>query len=111
MWGTTKNFIDKDAMREYLRCFSKKTIHASCEDYRAAATIDIKDHNKDKNKKIHCPVLVIWGKKATLEKLYNPITEWKKWANNVQGHSLNCGHFIPEEKPRQFIDSVENFFN
>ena len=51
MWGNTASFIEPKAMKEYLRCFKKATIHASCEDYRAAASIDIIHHNRDKKKK------------------------------------------------------------
>tara|TARA_Y100001935_G_scaffold185969_1_gene154490 strand:- start:44 stop:907 length:864 start_codon:yes stop_codon:yes gene_type:complete len=111
MWGKTNNFIETAAMKEYLRCFAnKKTIHASCEDYRAGATIDLEHHNKDKNKKIQCPTLVLWGKKGTVGKLYNPVEEWKKWARKVSGHSINCGHFIPEEKPKELIKAIDKFF-
>ena len=110
MWGNTNNFIETKAMKEYLRCFSKKaTIHATCEDYRAAATIDILHHNKDRNRKINCPVLVLWGKRGTLDKLYNPIKIWKKWAKNVKGYSLNCGHFLPEERPVETLNAILNF--
>ena len=110
MWGNNNSFIDSNAMNEYIRCFSKKsTIHASCEDYRAAASIDIKHHKKDKNKKISCPVLVLWGKYGTLEELYNPVKVWKKWAKNVNGYSLRCGHFLPEEKPAETLNAIINF--
>ena len=109
MWGKTNKFIDKKTMKEYIRCFSSKTIHASCEDYRAASTIDIKDHSKDKLKKILCPLLVLWGKKGTVNKLYDPVKEWKKYANNVKGYSINCGHFIAEEKPKELVKSIIAF--
>ena len=110
MWGNTASFIEPKAMKDYLRCFKKKaTIHASCEDYRAAASIDIIHHNRDKNKKIKCPVLVLWGKKGTLEKLYEPVKVWKKWATEVTGYSLKCGHFLPEEKPKETFNAILNF--
>ena len=109
MWGTTKKFIEAAAMKEYLRCFTKKTIHASCEDYRAASTIDLIDHNKDKEKKISCPALILWGRQGTIEELYNPIKIWKKWASDVRGYSLDCGHFLPEEKPEDVIKAIQNF--
>ena len=110
MWGNTKSFIEPKAMKEYLRCFAKKsTIHASCEDYRAAASIDLKHHNRDRKKKINCPVLILWGKNGTLDKLYNPVKEWKKWANNVIGYSLKCGHFLPEEKPKDTLKAILKF--
>ncbi|PPR24883.1 MAG: Fluoroacetate dehalogenase [Alphaproteobacteria bacterium MarineAlpha9_Bin4] len=111
MWGNTKSFIEPKAMKEYLRCFAKKTtIHASCEDYRAAASIDIMHHKQDKEKKITCPVLILWGKKGTIEKLYNPIRIWKKWASDVTGYSINCGHFLPEEKPKEVMVAIQKFF-
>ena len=110
MWGNTASFIEPKAMKDYLRCFKKKaTIHASCEDYRAAASIDIIHHNRDKKKKIKCPVLVLWGKKGTLEKLYEPVKVWKKWATEVTGYSLKCGHFLPEEKPKETFNAILNF--
>ena len=112
MWGKTNKFIEPEAMKEYLRCFSKTSvIHSSCEDYRAAATIDILHHKRDRRKKINFPILVLWGKKGTIEKLYDPIKIWKNWATNVTGFSLNCGHFLPEEKPRDTLKAILNFFN
>ncbi len=111
MWGKTNSFIEPDAMKEYIRCFCKKaTINASCEDYRAAASIDIEHHNKDRYKKISCPVLVLWGKKATIGKLYDPIKVWKRWAKTVKGYSINCGHFLAEEKPKETLNAIMNFF-
>ena len=111
MWGNSEKFINQAAMKEYLRCFKKKnTIHATCEDYRAASTIDIAHHNKDKRNKITFPILVIWGKYGTIEKLYNPIKIWKKWALNVSGYSLKCGHFIPEERPKELLHGIKKFF-
>ncbi len=113
MWGNTKHFIDENIIKEYIRCFSNKnTIHASCEDYRAAASIDLTDHKNDnaKNKKILAPLLILWGKKGTLEKLYQPIKEWNKWAKTVEGYSINCGHFIAEEKPKELIKAIDKFF-
>ena len=111
MWGKTKKFIENNAMQEYIRCFSKKNaIHASCEDYRAAATIDILHHKLDKGKKIDCPILVLWGKHSTIQKLYNPLKIWRKWAKNVSGFSLNCGHFLAEESPKELYEAVQGFF-
>lgn len=112
MWGKTKDFIDRKTMKHYIKNFSnKETIHATCEDYRAGASIDIIDHNKDKHLKILSPLLVLWGKKGTVNKLYEPIKEWKKWAQNVNGFSIDCGHFIPEEKPKELLKSIYDFFN
>ena len=110
MWGNTKNFICDEALNEYLRCFSnKETIHATCEDYRAGASIDLIEHKKDFDNKINCPLLVLWGEKGTVEELYDPINVWKNWATNVVGSSINCGHFLPEESPNETYKKIINF--
>jgi len=110
MWGLNEQYISEDIINEYLRCFSNPdTIRASCEDYRAGATIDMEDHISDYHKKIECPLLILWGKKGTVEELYNPIEVWKKWAKNVQGFSIDCGHFIPEERPEETVNYIKNF--
>ena len=40
-------FFDDRALAEYVRCFTPKTIHGSCEDYRAAAGIDLEHDEAD----------------------------------------------------------------
>ena len=67
-------------------------------------------HKQDKEKKITCPVQILWGKKGTIEKLYNPIRIQKKWASDVTGYSINCGHFLPEEKPKEVMVAIQKFF-
>ena len=110
MWGLNEQYMSEDVITEYLRCFSNPdTIRASCEDYRAGATIDMEDHNNDYDKKIECPLLILWGKKGTVEELYDPIEVWKKWGKNVHGFSLDCGHFIPEERPEETVDYIKKF--
>jgi len=110
MWGSREGFITNEILNEYLRSFSNKnTIHATCEDYRAGASIDLIEHKRDFNKKIICPLLVLWGKKGTVEELYDPIKVWKDWAIDVKGSSLNCGHFLPEEKPNDTYNAIIKF--
>ena len=111
MWGGNNEYLSEDIIQEYLRCFTIDTIHASCEDYRAGASIDLVDHEEDFDKKISCPLQVLWGSKAFVEELYDPIKVWKEWANNVEGHSINCGHFLPEEKPLETYEAIINFLN
>ena len=55
------------------------------------------------------PSISIVGKKGTLEKLYEPVKVWKKWATEVTGYSLKCGHFLPEEKPKETFNAILNF--
>jgi haloacetate dehalogenase len=110
MWGANNEYLTEEIIQEYLRCFTTETIQASCEDYRAGASIDLVHHEEDFDKKISCPLQVLWGSKATLEELYDPIKVWKEWALNVEGQSIDCGHFLPEESPVETYNAIINFF-
>lgn len=91
-WSKTESAFTPEAMAEYLRCFrDPQTVHGTCEDYRASATIDLEHDRQDIEKKIECPLLVLWGNKGVIEKKYDVIESWQKRAINVQGKSLNCG--------------------
>lgn len=80
---------------------TSEAIHASLEDYRAAASIDLVDDKLDTNKKINMPVLVLWAKKGLMEKTFNVLQVWKNYANHVDGKAIDSGHFIPEEAPQE----------
>ena len=110
MWGANNEYLTEEIIQEYLRCFTVDTIHASCEDYRAGASIDLVHHAEDFDKKISCPLQVLWGSKAFVEELYDPIKVWKEWALNVEGQSIDCGHFLPEESPVETYNAIINFF-
>ena len=98
------------AQREYIRCFrDPRTIHATCEDYRAAAIIDLVHDRKDLRRKIRMPVLVLWGKQGVIERMFDPLKDWREVARNVTGHALDCGHFLPEEKPQQVLSELRRF--
>lgn len=110
-WGRDSSAFTKEAFGEYLRCFTPETTHASCEDYRASATIDI-EHDQadiDAGKKIQCPVLALWGEKGFVGKKYDVIAEWSKWADEVSGFGLPCGHYLPEEAPSETLAAVLGF--
>ncbi|WP_320036296.1 alpha/beta hydrolase [Halarcobacter sp.] len=102
--------FNKEAIKEYIRCFDKDSIHATCEDYRAAASIDMSDDKKDRKRKIDTPLLVLWGKKGFVNKTYDVLKVWKDYATDIQGKTLECGHFLPEEKPKEVIEELKNFF-
>tara|TARA_B100001121_G_scaffold254325_1_gene231473 strand:+ start:11 stop:898 length:888 start_codon:yes stop_codon:yes gene_type:complete len=97
---------------EYLRTFKqKKRIHATCEDYRAAASIDLIHDKKDRKKKLNIPIQVLWGKKGLVGKQFIPIKNWQKYTNKkVHGVEINCEHFIPEERPKETINQLKKFF-
>jgi haloacetate dehalogenase len=97
---------------EYTRAFrDPKCIHATCEDYRAAATIDLVHDKQDRRKKIRMPVLALWGKHGVINALFNCLADWREVAEDVRGKPLNCGHFIAEEKPRELLAELRRFID
>jgi haloacetate dehalogenase len=98
------------AVRKYERAFrDPRTIHATCEDYRASATIDLEHDRKDLRKKLRMPVLVLWGKQGVIERLFDPLRDWREVATDVRGKALDCGHFLPEEKPKEVLAELRRF--
>jgi haloacetate dehalogenase len=98
------------AMREYVRAFrDPRCIHATCEDYRASAGIDLEHDRRDRRKKLRLPVLVLWGKRGVIERHFDPLRDWREVAANVSGRALPCGHFLPEEAPRETLRELRRF--
>ncbi|MCE2969774.1 MAG: alpha/beta hydrolase [Burkholderiales bacterium] len=108
-WGSRgTSFFDPRALAEYERCFTPATIHAMCEDYRAAAGIDLQHDAADE--RIQCPVHVLWGERGVVNKLFSPVADWQaKCAAPVTGRAVPSGHFIPEEQPDSLFDEVSGF--
>jgi len=101
-----------EAYAEYLRCLQQpETAHGICEDYRASVGIDL-EHDRDslaKGQKITCDFLALWGAEGVIEKCFDPVAEWRHFSDNVSGHSLPCGHYIPEEAPELLLARVLPF--
>jgi haloacetate dehalogenase len=101
-------------MTEYVRCFSDPaSIHASCEDYRAAAGIDLECDREDRaaGNRVTCPLLVLWGNRGFVHRSYDVLSVWRDYADDVTGRDLDCGHFLPEEQPRSVTDQLFGFFH
>jgi haloacetate dehalogenase len=111
-WGSGgAGFFDPRALAEYERCFTPEAIHAMCEDYRAAASIDLEHDRADAANRIACPLRVLWGERGVVHRLFTPIEDWRaKSAAEVTGRALPCGHYIPEEAPTLLADEIETFF-
>ena len=106
-WSVSDSVFAPEAFAEYLRCFQNpETIHASCEDYRAAASIDLEHDAEDLNRKIECPLLVLWGDQGLVHRKYDVLTVWRERASDVSGKSLNCGHYLPEEAPEHVLEEL-----
>ncbi|MEO0540064.1 MAG: alpha/beta hydrolase [Cyanobacteria bacterium P01_A01_bin.105] len=109
-WSADPTAFTPAAMAEYQRCFSDPvTIHATCEDYRAAATLDLVHDAADLEQKIQCPLLVLWGAKGAMERHYDVMAIWRERAKNVTGQTLPCGHFLPEEAPEATVKALVDF--
>lgn len=104
--------FDPLALAEYLRAVRQpETIHAMCEDYRAAATLDYQYDEADRGRnKITCPLLALWGRQGRLEQWYDVLDIWREWADDVQGRGLDCGHFMAEEAPEATYAALDAFF-
>jgi len=113
-WGSSGlGFVEPEALAEYERCFGRAdTIHAACEDYRASASIDL-EHDRDSRAagaKIACPMLVLWGTRSVVGRLYDPVALWRaQCAAAVEGSAWTAGHFIPEELPAETVTRLRAF--
>jgi haloacetate dehalogenase len=113
-WSGSNAVFDEEATSEYVRCFSDpETIRASCEDYRAAASIDLEHDDADAaaGRRITCRLLVLWGDQGFVGTNYDVLEVWRRYAYNVRGQGLDCGHFVPEEAPEQTITALREFLS
>ncbi|MBE9125862.1 alpha/beta fold hydrolase [Coleofasciculus sp. LEGE 07081] len=112
LWSANSSAFTEEAMAEYIRCFSNPAvIHATCEDYRAAASIDLEHDEADINQKIQCPVLLLWGLRGVMQRCFDVLETWRERAVDVQGRGLDCGHFLPEEAPQETMQELLDFFS
>ncbi len=112
-WGGDRGAFDPAAVQEYLRCFRDPAcVHATCEDYRAGASIDLEHDRADlQHKKVACPLLALWGGRGLVARAYDVLACWRERASDVRGGPLDCGHFLPEEKPQETYAALREFFS
>ena len=112
-WSGGLSYFDARALAEYERCFSDPaTIHASCEDYRAAATIDLAHDDADvaAGRRVECPLLALWGDKGVVNRMFDPLRDWGAVAREVTGKALPSAHFLAEEAPEETLQELRTFF-
>jgi haloacetate dehalogenase len=111
-WGSGGTaFFDPRAVAEYERCFTAGAIHAMCEDYRASASIDLEHDRADEDRRIECPLHVLWGERGVVHRLFEPLADWQpKVRGSLTGRTTPGGHYIPEESPELLADEMLVFF-
>jgi haloacetate dehalogenase len=109
-WCGTPGALSGEAVAEYLRCFGAATIHATCEDYRAGASIDLEDDRADADRQLVCPTLVLWSKQG-LGSQYDVAAIWRQRAPQLTWKSFDCGHFLAEEQPEETFEALITFLS
>ncbi len=110
-WGSGFDRFAPEAMASYLDAWRRpEVVHAACEDYRAAASIDLEHDRADRDARIRCPLLALWGEKGRMHGEFDVLATWAEKATDVAGRSLPCGHYLPEEQPKMVLDEFMRFF-
>jgi haloacetate dehalogenase len=110
-WAAPDAVFDPEALAEYERCYRRpENVHAACEDYRAGASIDLEHDAASSAQRIECPLLVLWGGRGFVHRHYAVLDVWRQYANDLRGRALDCGHFLPEERPDEVVAEMLAFF-
>jgi haloacetate dehalogenase len=116
-WGSPSAAFPPEVRAAYIQALADpEHIHAICEEYRAAATLDREHDQEDRRdgRRIACPLLVLWSAHGALDTWYaeagGPLALWQAWSDDAQGHPVDGGHFFPEEMPEYTADALHLFF-
>lgn len=116
-WGTPLATFDAQTRAAFVDALRDEAhVHAICEEYRAAATLDHAHDTEDRRarRRIRCPLLALWSGRGPLEAWYKetggPLALWRAWADDVQGKAIDGGHFFPEELPELTAEELRAFF-
>ena len=117
-WGSPATVFGPEVRAAYVEALREPVrVHAICEEYRAAATLDRVHDEADRKsgRRIACPLLTLWSGLGALSSWYagagGPLALWRAWGDDVQGRALNAGHFFPEEIPDETADALGRFFH
>jgi haloacetate dehalogenase len=112
-WAGDPDAFAPEALAEYVRCFDDPAaIRASCEDYRAGASVDDAHDAADLGRRrIGCPLLVLWGERGIPRRAEDPLAAWRPWADDVRGQGVPAGHFLAEERPEATLAALTGFFS
>jgi haloacetate dehalogenase len=109
--GVGLGIFTPEALAEYIRCTTPEQIHAVCEDYRATLSIDFPMDAADfAQKRIRCPVLVLWGANSHVGRHFEALAAWEPWCENLRGWALPTGHYPAEHRPDLVYAAFQSFF-
>ncbi len=110
-WSGDGAVFDPEAVAKYRRAFAAPgAVHATCEDYRASAGIDLEHDAADAGRRLPMPLLALWGAEGLLDRSYDVLGVWRGYAEEVEGRALASGHFLPEEAPEETSVALADFF-
>jgi haloacetate dehalogenase len=112
-WAGNKALLETEAVEAYARHFRKHlVIEAACEDYRAAAGIDLDHDRADRQagRRVACPTLLLWGRRYLHTRAGTPLSIWREYAEDICDEAFDCGHFIAEEEPERCAAALAAFF-
>ena len=116
-WGSAADAFPAEVRDAYAAVLRDPAhVHAICEEYRAAATLDRAHDAADRaaGRRIACPLLALWSREGALERWYadegGPLALWRDYATEVSGRAVAGGHFFPEEHPRETAAMLGAFF-
>ncbi|TPO08042.1 alpha/beta hydrolase [Mesorhizobium sp. B1-1-5] len=117
-WGSAADAFPPGVRQAYVAALRDPAhIHAICEEYRAAASLDrLHDHaDREAGRRISCPVLALWSEHGALAEWYRdedgPLGIWRNWADDASGGAMPGGHFFPEESPIETAPTLDAFFS
>lgn len=112
-WSARPGVFPPGIRAAYLRTFTDQgAVHAVCEQYRAAATLDVAHDEADRGRRrLRCPVLALWSAGGPVDTWYDPVAVWREWADDVRGRALDGGHFLPEEVPDEVAGALRDFLD
>jgi haloacetate dehalogenase len=109
--GVGLSIFSPEAFSEYVRCTTPEQVHAVCEDYRATVTLDYEMDRADfGQRRIECPVLVLWGSNSHVGRHLTVMEAWAPWAPDLRGWAIPTGHYPAEQRPDLVLGAFLPFF-
>lgn len=110
-WGKAQlSDFNADQLADYRRSWHDPAmVHASCSDYRAAATIDSTHDADDSDVKVSCPTLVISGADGAMAQNYDMEVLWSAKCSDLATTTVPGGHFFIDQHPTLTAEKLLSF--